>query len=388
VQAIEIKFEFVGGDFAVFKTASVDARSNCPNLTMCLQSAHNTTTTYPLVVIIEANTGSTTAMSKWVWDWFDTALTAIWPRSQIITPALVLGKFDNLRDAVQARGWPGLRDSMGKVLFLLRVNASSYAADSANLRDRVGFPIHSLDALGSSDAVVFEQPNPLYRIQDMQDAAARGFLLITRSDATFVPDTSGAADPFDPATFLAAADRDSDGRASSNELRLLFDAGMADLADTASAHAALLTALDAAVFACAGADADGVAGVAQMACVLDAVRARLPQPEGLVAARARLRAARRSGAHVVLTNYPAPPFRGAPAATYFWVADDDFGVGGGGGAVACNPVTTCACYVTDFIAMSKCSGAAAGGGGLPWSWLSLVFVVVSSLSLVCSVASL
>lgn len=70
VFAVEIDFEFVGGEFAVFKTRNVDDVSNCPNVTFCLRSVHNFSTSgsgrFPLFIIISSSNQN--PLSKWVWD--------------------------------------------------------------------------------------------------------------------------------------------------------------------------------------------------------------------------------------------------------------------------------------------------------------------------------
>jgi len=83
VHAIELRFRVVGGDFIVSMTPGIDGQSNCPNLTRCMQSAHNFTITnnghWPLFLIIEAADDSS-KFNKWTWDWLDNAIAAIWPR--------------------------------------------------------------------------------------------------------------------------------------------------------------------------------------------------------------------------------------------------------------------------------------------------------------------
>jgi len=130
-----------------------------------------------------------------------------------------------------------------------------------------------------------------------------------------------------------------------------------------------LKAVDSAVYTCAGAKADGVT-LTQFSCFMDAVSGKMPAAEGLVTARARLASAKKSGAHIILTNYPTAPFKGAPASKYWFL--DDF-------ESACNPVTTCNCYLSDFIAMTKCSAAAHNTVIIPLALLLALLTVTTAV---------
>lgn len=365
VHAVELKFGFESQnqDFPVYASRGIDGRSSCPNVSFCLQEVRRYTVAhpnhFPLFVVLEASATSQMPTSKWVWDWFDAALTSVWPAYEIVKPRDVMGSFPSVRKSVRARGWPPLRSCMGKVVFLLRVNASAYADTPNGLADRVGFPIHELGTAGGADAVVFETAHPLYRTKDIQAAVRENYLVLTRTDATFTP---AGVDAFDADAFFALLDADGDGRAAVGDLEALFGAGMADLTDGAtSSPAAIARALGTAVFECAGAGADAVTR-AQFACVLGDLRAVLPAPESLATVQARTAAAKKSGAHVLLTHHPAPPFKGAPAATYWWLDFDR----------ACNPVTACECYLADYIAIDRCSTAARVHGALPCFTLFLL----------------
>lgn len=370
VHAVELKFGFESQnqDFPVYATRGIDGVSSCPNVSFCLQAVRRYTVAhpnhFPLFVVLEAAATSQMPTSKWVWDWFDGALTAVWPQYEIVKPRDVMGSFASVKKSVRARGWPTLRSCMGKVVFLLRVNATAYADTPNGLQDRVGFPIRELGDDSAADAVVFETAHPLYRTKDIQAAVRSNYLVLTRTDATFTP---AGVDAFDAAAYFALLDADGDGRATTAELEALFGAGMQDLTDGAtSSPAAIVRALGTAVFECAGAGADAVTR-AQFECVLADLRAVLPAPESLVTVQARTASAKKSGAHILLTHHPAPPFKGAPAGTYWWL---DFGRG-------CNPVTACECYLADYIAIDRCSAAARVHGAVPCLtvFLLLIFLV-------------
>lgn len=259
-----------------------------------------------------------------------------------------MGPFGTLRESVKAQGWPSYASCKGRVIFLLKVDATSYSASSNNLATRMGFPVYNLDdatANGDGNAVVFEQPNPMFRFEDQKAATGDGFLLITRADSAFVsPDIT---DPYDAATYFKVADSNHDNVASRDELYLLFGTGFDDMVDSMATPPNLMNEVDNAMFACAGANSDGV-GPDGFDCVMRNLRSKLPPAEGMTAVKSRLSAAQESGAQVILTNLPAPPFKGAPGDRYWWVTMK----------AQCNPVTTCDCDMEEFIAMTRCTSTA------------------------------
>eukprot|EP00727_Mastigamoeba_balamuthi_P002971 m51a1_g12671 hypothetical protein (407) ;mRNA; r:947-2578 len=339
VRAVELKFRFEGGDFVVYNVRGVDGLSSCPNVSKCMQQVYQHTLARPkhplLFVVVEPAHDSAAAPVEWtqyLWDWLDSALSISWPSSQIVTPKEVLGDFASLSEAVLSRGWPSLSSSVGRMMFLLRVNGSNYfPADGPG--KRVAFPIFRI---GSADpnAVVFEEPDPVLRYKDIQKAVRRNFLVLTRSDWAFIPSGVSA---FDEDAFLKAADSNMDGAVGRDEAVALFVDGFWDAAEPA-ASAARAAALDTAIYQCAGADAKEIPK-ASFGCL------SLPTPEGLVGVRARYAAALTSGAQVVTTKYAAAPFKGAPASLFWW---SDLVVG-------CNPVLACECDMASMVASDICT---------------------------------
>ena len=353
VHAIELKFGFESQnqDFPVYATRGIDGVSSCPNVSFCLQEVRQYTVAhsnhFPIFVILEATSDAQIPTAKWFWDWFDTALTSAWPEYDIVKPSDVMGSFSTAKASVKARGWPSLQSSMGKVVFLLRVNQTAYSDGTNNLQDRVGFPIFPLGTNTSGDAVVFESTHPLYHVKDIQDAVQQNSLVITRTDATFTPED---VDAFDTDTYFALLDADGDGQTTTAEMEHLFGEGMKDFTDDqTSSTETIISTLNTAVFECAGAYADTV-NREQFGCVMNDLKGVLPAPESLLTVQARTASAKKSGAHILLTDYPAAPFKGAPASTYWWLSFD----------TACNPVTTCGCDMDDFLALDTC--------GNPASW--------------------
>lgn len=374
VHAIELKFGFESQnqDFPVYATSGIDGVSSCPNVSFCLQEVRQYTVAnsnhFPIFVILEATSDAQIPTAKWFWDWFDTALTSAWPEYDIVKPSDVMGSFTTVKASVKARGWPSLQSSMGKVVFLLRVNQTAYSDGTNNLKDRVGFPIFPLGTNTSGDAVVFESTHPLYHVKDIQDAVQQNYLVITRTDATFTPE---GVEAFDADTYFALLDADGDGQTTTTEMEHLFGAGMKDFTDDqTSSTETILSKLYTAVFECAGAYADTV-NREQFGCVLNDLKSVLPAPESLLTVQARTASAKKSGAHILLTDYPAAPFKGAPATTYWWLTFD----------TACNPVTTCDCVMEDFLALDTCNNPASWPRVSAFAMAAMLVLAMSRLLL-------
>ena len=345
VTALELKFEYTTEDLPVFASKPFDSSSNCPNLSFCMRDIHDYTSKhgkhFPVFVIIES--ASRENYSTWIWSWLDSMVSSLWQKEDIIKPSDIIGEFDNLREAVHERGWPSLQSCLGKVMFLFRVNAASYAG-GGNLNDRIAFPIFSPGEAGDPNAVVFESANSLYNQEQLQDLVRQNFIVITKSDSTFVPD---GIDPFSASEVFAFMDTNQDGVASVDDLENLLFGAIGDLHHYLTSIDGLRTAVDSAVYECAGKDATELSK-ADVACVLNAIKLDLPIAETITSADVRFTAAKKSGAHIILTNHPKPPFKGAPADTYVSVTMDK----------ECNPVTTCECFLESYLALDNCTDSA------------------------------
>ncbi len=99
---------------------------------------------------------------------------------KVITPDDIRGSYPTLREAVLAGNWPMLKDSRGKVVFVMEGGM-------------VPFYKENHPSLGGRAAFVFAQPqddeaaflllnNPITRFTEIQQAVMNGFMVRTRAD--------------------------------------------------------------------------------------------------------------------------------------------------------------------------------------------------------------
>jgi hypothetical protein len=115
-------------------------------------------------------------------DGLDSEIRECVPQSMLMTPDVVRGGEGTLREAIEKRGWPTLKDCLGKIIFALdNTNAlvQRYLEGHESLRDRVMFvsvgPEHP-------SAAWMKLNNPFSDFERIQEYVRRGFLVRTRAD--------------------------------------------------------------------------------------------------------------------------------------------------------------------------------------------------------------
>ena len=123
----------------------------------------------------------------------------MFPADQIVTPDVVRGAHETLREAIEQDGWPTLGQSRGKVLFCLDNEGSyrdNYLAGHAGLRGRVLFTSSEPPA---DEAGFIKLNDPLGDFDHIKDVVAQGFIVRTRADADTLEARSGNVAPRDAA---------------------------------------------------------------------------------------------------------------------------------------------------------------------------------------------
>jgi hypothetical protein len=131
----------------------------------------------------------------------DDAITAAWPREQLITPDDVRGDAATLPDAIHEKGWPLLADSRGKMFVSLLDSSDAraeYVGDAPDLAGRVMFA--NPDTEDDAYAGTFKLDDPIDQAPAIRSAVADGFL------ATSNVDEAGQPDEDNEARFAAALD--------------------------------------------------------------------------------------------------------------------------------------------------------------------------------------
>jgi hypothetical protein len=183
--------------FKVFHIADVDFRSTCPTLRLCLRQVRTWSDAHPghvpLYIMIEAKVqdvpilpGATHSVpfSAAIFDDLDKELVEVMGRDRIIAPDDVRGRYPTLNAAVRAKNWPKLRNSRGKVLFMLSTatgptGATAYLEGHAGLKGRMAF-LRSEPGQDYGAFLLYD--NAIVRAEEIKKHVAEGYLVRTRSD--------------------------------------------------------------------------------------------------------------------------------------------------------------------------------------------------------------
>jgi hypothetical protein len=173
----------------------VDTRSHCLTLELCLAQVDGWSRAHPghhpitIFVNVRDEPFADPRMPK-IAPFDDAALSAldataraVFGAGRLITPDMVRGRHDTLRQGVTGGGWPSLRSSQGKVLLVLDSSpkvADTYRTGHPSLRGRVMFAFYPE---GDAEASVFNLQDPVAEQARAKALVAQGFLVRTRADA-------------------------------------------------------------------------------------------------------------------------------------------------------------------------------------------------------------
>lgn len=199
-----------GGPLRVFHLRG-DEGTNCATLVDCLREVRDWSERHrdhvPLFVLVEAKHELGAIVDPLA---VDAEIRSVFRPGQLLTPDDVQGDWPSLRQAVQEGGWPLLRSSRNRVVFVFTDNGLSrptYTSSETSLRGRAMFvyadPSSPLAALASvPDARVDGA-----RIAGLVDA---GFIVRTRADDGGVEaranDSSRAVAAFSSGAHLVSTD--------------------------------------------------------------------------------------------------------------------------------------------------------------------------------------
>jgi hypothetical protein len=182
----------------VFHVQEVDFESTCLTLVECLETIRAWSAAHrrhlPLVVLIEAkdeviidplNLGFVIPLpfDAAAFDVLDTEIRSVFPDRKLITPDDVRGTHPTLEEAILTDGWPTLRESRGKVLFLLDNEGKQgiYTAGHPSLAGRVLFT--NADP-GDPDAAFIKRNDPIADgVTEIPSLVQAGYLVRTRADS-------------------------------------------------------------------------------------------------------------------------------------------------------------------------------------------------------------
>jgi len=191
VRSFELDLHWRNGEFQVFHVPLLDEGTTCKTLAEALATVRRWSESHPnhvpisfLFELKSEGPGIDKRIKKVDaagLDQLDEVLSAGFAEGQIITPDVVRGDADNLREAVTKRGWPTVDEARGKVFFILHNDGDQrelYSKDRPSQRGRVMF-VRSDPEREDAATLVMDGPNNP-RIPELVKA---GYYIRTRADA-------------------------------------------------------------------------------------------------------------------------------------------------------------------------------------------------------------
>jgi hypothetical protein len=183
--------------FKVLHIQDIDYRSNCLTFIDCLTIIRTWSRAHPdhTPILITMNTNDEKSPAPGgvdelpfdtaAYDALDAEIARVFPRSALITPDQVQGRYPTLRDAVLKRGWPALGAARGKVMFALDegpAHVAAYRGARRSLEGRLLF-VNTDEMSPVAGYITLNERADAARIT--ADVKA-GFIVRTRSDADTV----------------------------------------------------------------------------------------------------------------------------------------------------------------------------------------------------------
>ncbi|MEM7486813.1 MAG: phosphatidylinositol-specific phospholipase C1-like protein [Bacteroidota bacterium] len=143
----------------------------------------------PIFILINAkdsNVPRTTQplpFTKAALDSLDLEITSVLPKDKLITPDMVRGDYDSLEEAITTKGWPNLKDTRGRFIFVLdekerKINA--YIDEHPSLKNRILF-VNIPE--GNPEAAFRIINDPIKNFDYIKTLVAKGYVVRTRADA-------------------------------------------------------------------------------------------------------------------------------------------------------------------------------------------------------------
>ncbi len=181
----------------VLHVQDIDFRSSCVAFVDCLKIIRAWSLAHPrhMPILITMNTNDEKkhlpggvdelAFDTKAYDAVDAEIASVFPRSALITPDRVRGRYATVREAVLKQGWPRLGEARGKVLFAVDEEAphiAAYRADRRSLEGRLMF-VNTDEASPAGAYITLNETSDIPRIRA---AVKYGYIVRTRADADTV----------------------------------------------------------------------------------------------------------------------------------------------------------------------------------------------------------
>ncbi len=191
VRSFELDLHWRNGEFQVFHVPLIDEGTTCKTLAEALATVRRWSDSHPnhvpisfLFELKSEGPGIDKRIKKVDaagLDQLDEVLRAGFAEGQIITPDVVRGDAESLREAVTTRGWPTVDEARGKVFFILHNDGDQrdlYSKDRPSQRGRVMF-VRSDPSREDAATFVMDGPND----PNIPELATAGYYIRTRADS-------------------------------------------------------------------------------------------------------------------------------------------------------------------------------------------------------------
>jgi hypothetical protein len=183
--------------FKVLHSPDLDFNSTCLTLKQCLQKLNfwskKNPQHFPIYILLEYKHTKIDSFYKFLVkspipasyqlvNTIDQEILSIIPKEKIIYPDLVRGKYSSLKEAIKNKGWPKLKNSRGKFIFLLdnidKVK-NLYLQNHNKLENRLLFVSSNSQ---SDNAAFIKENNPISNFYLIKKLVKKGYLIRTRAD--------------------------------------------------------------------------------------------------------------------------------------------------------------------------------------------------------------
>jgi hypothetical protein len=180
----------------VFHVQDVDYHSTCLTLVACLQTVETWSSAHPshlpIAILLELKDDplelgdidfvDPEPFDAAALDSVDADVRSVFDEDHLLTPDDVRGDHDTLEEAVLTDGWPTLRESRGKVMFLMDNSGEKrdlYRDGHPSLEDRVLF---TNGVPGEADAAFVKENEAIENGDRITELVEAGYLVRTRAD--------------------------------------------------------------------------------------------------------------------------------------------------------------------------------------------------------------
>jgi len=148
VRAFELDLHrsLLDGELLVYHILTIDEQTTCDSLVDCLTTIKGWSDQHPLhvpIMIWFEIKDSTGGLAIDDLSLIDETILDVFSADRVVTPDLVRGDYDTVREALETEGWPTLAELRGKLMFMV-LNADhdavpAYTYDGTSLVDRMMF---------------------------------------------------------------------------------------------------------------------------------------------------------------------------------------------------------------------------------------------------------